>query len=236
MSRQEQFRDAYARLTPTWRRSLELYRDQIDHLVTPTSRLLDVGCGHGTLLKDVYAKTPHCYGLEPDAAALAKNTLIPHKAVGFVEHMPFEDNFFDVIVLEWVLEHLDNPVESFREIHRVLKPGGHVVFITPNAWNYNTWLIRAVPNRFHAFFTKRLYGRPDGDTYPVRYRINAAKTMDRVLGSVGFVRSSLILNGDPTYISFGPVTFWIARQIERVLDWKPLNWMRVHLIGTYQKE
>lgn len=235
MSRQERFRDAYAQMQPTWRRGLDLYRDQIDRLVGPDTRLLDVGCGHGTLLQAVYAKTPHTYGLEPDASALAKNILIPHKVVSLVEQMPFEDGFFDVVVLEWVLEHLDNPLAAFREIHRVLKPGGHVVFITPNAWNYNTWLIRAIPNAFHPFFTKHLYGRHEGDTYPVRYRINTAKTMNRILSAIGFTRSSLIFNGDPTYISFGPGTFWIACQIERILDWKPLQWMRVHLIGTYRK-
>lgn len=233
MNKQEFYRAEYSKLHPAWRRSLDIYRDLIDEKVTSDSYLLDVGCGHGELLKSVYAKTPHTYGLEPDAQVLEKNYLITHKVVGVVEHMPFSDGMFDVVVLEWVLEHLPNPEAAFREIYRVLKPGGRVVCITPNAWNYNTWIIRAIPNRFHAFFTKRLYGRQDGDTYPVQYKINTPARMEQILRGIGFKKHKIILNGDPTYISFNTPTFAFARGIEHFLDLKPFNFMRVHLIGVF---
>ena len=87
---------------------------------------------------------------------------------------PFAAGSFDVVASAWVLEHLDHPGLVFSEVRRVLVKGGRFVFVTPNAWNYNAWMIRAVPHRWHATPTRRPYGRGDGDAYPVRYQPTAA--------------------------------------------------------------
>lgn len=235
MRKQEFYRQEYRRLKPNWRDSLTIYRDIIDQNTNSNTRILDVGCGHGDFLKPVYDKTPHTYGVDPDKEALKKNTLIKNKIIGVVEELPFESNFFDLVISEWVLEHLPDPEKAFHEICRVLKPGGKVVFLTPNVWNYNIWIIRAIPNRFHDFFTRKLYGRKEGDTYPVRYKINSVKKIAKILEPIGFKKSQLILNGDPSYISFNRPLFALARLLEKILDFKPLNFAKVHLIGVYEK-
>jgi len=143
--------------------------------------------------------------------------------------------FFDLVVSAWVLEHLDHPEQVFREIYRVLKPGGKVIFLTPNIWNYNVWVIRMIPNRFHAFFTRKLYGRQANDTYQVRYKINSVNKIDRTLLPIGFKKAQVILNGDPSYISFNKLLFKFARYVESLLDTGFLKTAKVHLISTYQK-
>ena len=47
--------------------------------------------------------------------------------------MPYADNFFDTVLLVSILEHLQpcDQIQAFREIHRVLKPGGQVVYGVP---------------------------------------------------------------------------------------------------------
>lgn len=235
MRKQEFYRQEYRRLKPEWRDSLSIYRDVIDQATNSDTRILDVGCGHGDFLKPVYDKTPYTYGIDPDKEALDKNKLIKNKVVGTVEEIPFENNFFDLVVSEWVLEHLPDPVKAFHEIYRVLKPGGKVVFLTPNVWNYNVWIIRAIPNRLHDFFTRKLYDRQEGDTYPVQYKINSVKKIANTLEPLGFKKSQVILNGDPTYISFNRPLFALGRLIERILDLKPFNIVKVHLIGVYEK-
>jgi hypothetical protein len=108
------------------------------------------------------------------------------------------------------------------------------VFLTPNAWNYNVWMIRLVPDRLHHFFTRRLYGRGEGDTFPTRYRMNSPRAVRKVLDSVGFNEVQLIQNGDPSYISFNDVLFRLACVVEVALD----RWFaagKVHLIGVYRK-
>lgn len=235
MRKQEFYRQEYRRLKTDWRDSLTIYRDVINQATTAETRILDMGCGHGDFLKPVYDKTPHTYGVDPDKDALDKNTLIKNKVVGIVENLPFESNFFDLVVSEFVLEHLNNPDKAFREIYRVLKPGGRVVFLTPNVWNYNVWIIRMIPNSFHDFFTRKLYDRQEGDTYPVRYKINSVKKIAKTLEPIGFKKSQVILNGDPSYISFNRPLFALGRLFEKILDLRPFNFAKVHLIGIYEK-
>lgn len=235
MNKQEFYRQEYRRLKPDWKDSSNIYRDTIDRLTTAETHVLDIGCGHGDFMKPVYDKTPHVYGIDPDQSALDKNTFIKNKIVGVVEKLPYENNFFDIVVSAWVLEHLANPKEAFEEIFRVLKPSGKVVFLTPNAWNYNVWIIRLIPEKFHDFFTKKLYNRQEHDTYSKQYKINSAKKIKKILKPIGFKKSQLILNGDPSYISFNTPLFAFARLIEKILDLKPLRFMKVHLIGIYEK-
>lgn len=235
MRRQEFYRQKYRRLKPDWRDSQTIYLDIINRFTTAETHILDIGCGHGDFLKPAYGKTPHTYGVDPDKEALDKNTLIKNKTVGTAEKLPFDSNFFDLVVSAWVFEHLSEPQKAFREIYRVLKPGGKVVFLTPNVWNYNVWIIRLVPERFHDFFTRKLYGRQEHDTYPKQYKINSAKKIAKTLDPIGFKKSQIILNGDPSYISFNRPMFTLACLLEKILNLKPFRFGKVHLIGVYEK-
>lgn len=51
--------------------------------------------------------------------------------LGSAENLPFEDDFFDLVVAWEVLEHVDNDKKAFSEISRVLKNGGHFLFSVP---------------------------------------------------------------------------------------------------------
>jgi SAM-dependent methyltransferase len=235
MNKQEYYRQQYRRLKPKWLDSLNLYRNLIDSYVTSKTRILDVGCGHGDFLKPVHTETLHSYGLDPDKDALAKNTFIKNKTVGTVEKLPFESNFFDLVVSAWVLEHLADPKQAFEEIFRVLKPDGKVIFLTPNVWNYNVWIIRIIPEKFHDFLTRKLYNRQEHDTYPKQYRINSVKKITKTLEPIGFKKSQLVLNGDPSYISFNTMLFKFACLLEKIMNWKPLQFAKVHIIGVYEK-
>jgi SAM-dependent methyltransferase len=48
-----------------------------------------------------------------------------------LEKMTFDDNFFDLMITQDVFEHVMNPADAFREIERILKPGGAHVFTMP---------------------------------------------------------------------------------------------------------
>jgi SAM-dependent methyltransferase len=64
--------------------------------------------------------------------ARLKNEQIPFYICNVEDGLPFEDNFFDVIILSEVLEHLINPLKALSEIRRVLKNGGLLILTTPN--------------------------------------------------------------------------------------------------------
>lgn len=235
MSQQEFYRQCYRQCQQTWRDSVAIHRDLVEQRTSPATRLLDIGCGHGDVLRQAYAASAQAVGLDPDIHALQQNTMLSLKIGGDGRHLPFRDASFDLITMAWVLEHVKNPGPFLAELWRVLAPGGQVVFLTPNVWNYNVWLIRAVPNRLHPILTQRLYGRQEHDTYPVEYRINSMKQLARHFTAAGFEQEAVITNGDPSYISFSPWLFRLACWIEAVIDHPSLQWARVHLLGIYRK-
>jgi SAM-dependent methyltransferase len=234
-NRQEWYRHAYQQLTPGWKDSLVRYCEVIQANTHAATHILDIGCGHADFLAPVYARTPHTYGIDPDAEALKKNRIIKQAFAGTADALPFADDSFDVIVAAWVFEHLERPEQVCREIYRALKPGGRLIFLTPNSWNYNVWMIRLIPHGFHDFFTRRLYQRQERDTYRVRYKINSPRKLAKTLLPIGFKEEHIILNGDPSYISFNGLLFAFARLLERLLDIKLFQCARVHIIGVYQK-
>lgn len=103
--------------------------------------VLDIGCGAGG--KSLYyAKcgASHVYGVdvvaeyEQESAALAKELGLTDKFTFLLcdaKSMPYEDNFFDTVIMNDAMEHVDCPEEILREIKRVLRPGGKVYINFP---------------------------------------------------------------------------------------------------------
>lgn len=232
MNRLEFYKEKYRQLKPSWRDSQAIYADIINGFVDSNTKILDVGCGYGYFMKAVYKKTDFTYGIDLDENALKQNKIIKNKICGTVEKLLFSDSYFDLVISAWTLEHLKDPVKAFKEIFRVLKPGGKVIFLTPNIWNYNICIIRMIPEKFHSFLTRKLYNRKD--VFPKFYKINSAKQIDKTLVPIGFKKVNLILNGDPSYISFNRVLFGLACFLENILD-KKFNFAKAHLIGVYEK-
>lgn len=102
-----------------------------------SQRTLNIGIGSGSLERLGLAKGVEMYSLdpsEPGIAQLRSSTGMGERAqVGYAQHMPFDDNFFDAVVMSEVLEHLDDDTlaASLSEVHRVLKPGGYLLASTP---------------------------------------------------------------------------------------------------------
>ena len=62
-----------------------------------------------------------------------------------VPPLPFESESFDWVISFQVIEHIEQDLEFVREIHRVLRPGGHALITTPNgpmSLTRNPWHIR----------------------------------------------------------------------------------------------
>ena len=175
--RQVRAREEYRRRNPSWTDSVSRYRA----LVGSTRTLRDhafstsaAGATGSTATICRALRTRPSSGSTPtETRSPATGVVDPSAWSGLARIFPFAGGSFDVVASAWVLEHLDHPGLVFSEVRRVLVPGGHFVFLTPNAWNYNAWMIRAIPHRWHAALTHRLYGRGEGDAYPVRYRANS---------------------------------------------------------------
>jgi SAM-dependent methyltransferase len=104
------------------------------------AKVLDFGCGRGTVVKLLRDQGLDCYGCD----AFVKSTLAPRDYVlepawfgSVVREMeggaiPFAADTFDIVVNNQVMEHVEDMDRVLAEIHRVLKPGGRVLSLFPD--------------------------------------------------------------------------------------------------------
>ncbi|PYI11945.1 S-adenosyl-L-methionine-dependent methyltransferase [Aspergillus sclerotiicarbonarius CBS 121057] len=102
----------------------------------PNMRILDIGCGPGSITLDFarHVPTGHITGLDsspdplPTARSLAasQNLTNIEFLVGDIHSLPFESNTFDLVHVHQVLQHIADPVQALREMRRVAKPNGIV--------------------------------------------------------------------------------------------------------------
>jgi len=102
----------------------------------PTSArsILDIGCGSGGLLHRLGYQ--NAIGIDWNAEGLRALKIQTHGArvaVGDATKLPFRDRSIDVLLHQHVIEHLYDPVAAVSEWKRVLKPGGELLIVTPNA-------------------------------------------------------------------------------------------------------
>jgi SAM-dependent methyltransferase len=104
--------------------------------LAPGMRLLDAGCGPGTItLGLARAVAPgETVGIDVErsvverAQALASEQRLPNVRfeVGNALRLPFEDQSFDAVFAHTLLEHLSDPIAALHEARRVLRPGGMI--------------------------------------------------------------------------------------------------------------
>lgn len=107
------------------------------------AKLLDVGCGVGKLIR--YGPFPGAtfVGLDIRLSSLemARQQAYQHLVVGDAgRDLPFEDESFDIVVCNHVLEHLHQPEALIQEARRVLRPGGLLLVGVPMVWWWTRWL------------------------------------------------------------------------------------------------
>lgn len=65
--------------------------------------------------------------------------------------LPYRKEFFDVVICQEIIEHIENPWDLFRKVTRVLKPGGHLILTTPNIESRFSWRKFSRTGYFHWF-------------------------------------------------------------------------------------
>jgi SAM-dependent methyltransferase len=214
-----------------------LYREAIHKYLPPDGRLLDAGCGRYLKFCNEFAASAEVVGIDMESVLETSNKCSPYGVCGDLSRLPFASNYFDLIISRYVVEHLEEPGQVFREFHRVLRPGGKVVLSTPNKYDYVSLIAAITPYSWHRGLVSRIFRVPEDDIYPTLYRANTLSTIGRELRSAGFQETELrSVNHYPAYLMISPFLFRLGVLYERLTSLEMFRSLRSVILCVFEKQ
>ncbi|MFO1040113.1 MAG: class I SAM-dependent methyltransferase [Geminicoccaceae bacterium] len=204
--------------------TIEFY-NRINALLDPSSVLLDFGAGRGEShfddkcayrrqLQAFKGRIAHVHGVDVDPVVLTNPRLDSAHILTSSGQIPLPDESVDVVLADWVLEHLEHPDVTVGEFARVLKPDGWVCARTPNRWHYQYLAAQLIPERFHASVLRHVQkNRKSVDVFPKYYRLNDRRAIARVFGKL-FDNFTYEYSPPPAYVPDSAILWRIALLVD----------------------
>ena len=198
----------------------------------PGARVLDAGCGRRTRLAEHRDWIGELVGVDVDAAAGAENGALDRFTAGdLCAPLPFEDDSFDLVYANFVVEHLDAPEAAFREWRRVLRPEGALVLLTSNRANPLVAAAGLVPQSVRAPLKRAGAGVAEQDVIPTHYRANTPRRLAALLDRAGFAPAEVCYVATlHRYAERKPPLAAVLRAIERCLPTR----LRSTIVASYR--
>lgn len=197
------------------------FYSRINCLINNDSKVLDYGAGRGYWAEDksvfrkqtrnLKGKVKIVYACDIDKAVyLNKNV---DEILDMVdEKVKAQNESIDIIIADFVLEHIENPRAFFKEIDRLLKPGGWFCARTPHKYNLISIFARLIKNKFHSSFLKYVQpNRNEIDVFPTYYRLNTLKKLKKVFKN--YNDKSFIYRTEPSYYFGKKSIFYLQKFI-----------------------
>jgi SAM-dependent methyltransferase len=193
---------------------------------TSAKRVMDFGAGRGSALakgtgwrrelQDLRQLGAEVWAADIDPI-VREHPASDHQIVLTLDQpLPFEDDFFDVIVSDFTFEHVAAPGPVSAELLRVLRPGGYICARTANKFGYVALLARAVPNRLHVkALAAAQPNREAQDVFPTVYKMNSVGQITNLFKNfeIGWYRDS----AGPSYYFNSPLLYRLISSLHRVL-------------------
>jgi SAM-dependent methyltransferase len=187
--------------------TIEFY-NRINALLQPGFKVLDLGAGRGAwyysekteykrMLRSLRGKVREYIGADVDSAVLDnpttdRNVLIKDGL------LPLADGEVDVVMCDWVLEHVVDVASFKREVDRVLKPGGFFCARTPHSFSYVSLAARVIGNSSHVKWLRWVQpNRGAQDVFPTAYQCNTLRAVSRNFD--GWKNYTYLYTAEPSY-------------------------------------
>jgi SAM-dependent methyltransferase len=184
------------------------------------SELLEIGAGPSNQTSRYLATLGRLHGLDVDPDVL-NNDALSSAEVLIGDRFPYQDQAFDLCVSNYVCEHIADPMQHLREIHRVLRPGGAYVLRTPNRYHYVAAVSAFTPHWIHKLMANplRALSRDAHDPYPTFYRMNSRHGLRRLANQCSFAVEELrMVEKEPSYGMASRLLFLPFLAYERVVN------------------
>lgn len=174
----------YSRL-PDYVFSNDLFENWVKESLNSDSVWIDAGCGKNTLVTEFADISSHGIGIDavihPELDR-NKSKFIQAK----LDKIPLPDSYADTIIMNMVVEHIKEIEQVLKELHRVLKPGGNLIFRTTNKY-YPTQLFgHLLPKKIKDRIIYRFFGVESHDIFGTYYKINTPGKIKKILPALGF--------------------------------------------------
>jgi SAM-dependent methyltransferase len=198
----------------------DIFREILKKKMMPNFTCLDYGAGRGNVAQmNFKGAVKIIAGIDPDKEVFENPYLDEAKLLDINTNLiPYGNNTFDMIFSNCVMEHVQQPGDVFKEISRVLKPGGLFLFKTPNKWHYMPLIAQMTPTWFHKYYN-RLRGRKSIDTFPTTYKCNSKLLVKKHVKDSGLeVKSILLIEGRPEYLRLSALAYFVGYIYERIVN------------------
>ncbi|MCJ2185958.1 class I SAM-dependent methyltransferase [Novosphingobium beihaiensis] len=204
-----------------------LFYSKVKSLLKKDDIVLDFGAGRGAgashcrsnyikSLQNFKGECAEIHGCDVDPVVKDNPYLDEARIQEVGGALPYEKDFFDLIVSSWVFEHIEDPRQVASELIRVLKPGGYICARTPNKFGYISFFSRLFRNKYHAYFLKFIQPeRNIEDEFHTYYRMNSKKDIEKIFGDTCDV-VVFSYSADPSYHFNSKIIYWIFTVIHKL--------------------
>jgi ubiquinone/menaquinone biosynthesis C-methylase UbiE len=220
MTWQEDWLQRFYQSQPGWKDGTTLFHEICHAHARLGGEILEVGAGPTNATSAFLSSLGNLHGIDV-SEEVHGNVHLKSSALIEGSRYPYADGAFDLVVSNYVVEHVEDPSAHLTEIFRVLKPGGAYVFRTPNLMHYVALVSRFTAHRFHRLTANRLrgYKADKHDPWPTVYAMNTPASLRRHARSAGFevVRLDLV-EKEPSYGMVARPLFLAFMAYERVVN------------------
>lgn len=209
---------------PPLRREHQM-REAILQLLPERGHFLDAGAGPWMgMARHVTAKARVAVAMDVEAMEPKMLASGARAVMGDLRRLPFRASAFDVVSLRSVVEHLEDPPGAFREIARVLRPGGSIVALTPSAWYFASAIGRVLPERAGHKLLSWVFGSTGMEHHEVFYRANTPRAVERAAAAAGLrLVEARPCPHPPGYLKFSPLLYRLGVAYDRLAGMTPFT-------------
>ncbi len=217
----------------------DIYEAMVLKLVDGRTKWIDVGGGRALfpsnrkLSETLAEKCTKLVAVDPSNNVL-ENPYAHEKHVSMFEDFETNDTF-NLATFRMVAEHISEPEKVLIKLANLLDKDGLVIIYTINKFSPLPLLTYHTPFSWHYKIKKFLWGGEEKDTFPVQYKMNTQRDLDKLFSSHGFEAAHFSKLDDLSFFKEFRALNRIDLRIWKALNRMGLQYPENNLLGIYRK-